>query len=294
MWEGIWLRLECDARRRSGGSAACYDDTGHQMKFRGRSAALAIFLLPQTGVAQSWRLDRRVALELQQSGAQQETESAVLYFETGALPQDRMSTFAALIEKGLKDIASFLKVPLPNERKIRYFISSEFATSHSQGRSIYLPLERVANQSAPYLHETVHAIVPCPNCPLWFSEGFASFVQSYVSEHMGGYDGIIFARRGNRGIDRDALRWLANERGQAVLPFIGKPEEPPQIAEDRNNVAAPFYVMAQSLVKHMVENTDIDTLRKVMDDAGFEHALEQMTGKTSEQWKQTWLTRIHN
>jgi hypothetical protein len=265
------------------------------MKFRGRSAipvALAIFLMPEAGSSQGWRLDRQVALELQQSGAQQETEYAVLYFETGSLSQDQMSTFAGLVEKGLEDIASFLSVPLPKDRKVRYFISSQFSTSHSRGRSIYLPLSRVGNQSAPYLHETVHSIVPCQSCPMWFSEGFASFVQSYVSEHMGGYDGIIFARKGNRGIDRDALRWLASERGQAVLPFIGKREEPPQINEDRTNVAAPFYVIAQSLVKYIVESADIKTLRLVMDDADFENALERLTGKTPEQWKQTWLNRI--
>jgi hypothetical protein len=257
-------------------------------------AGFCIVLMPEAADAQSWRIDRQIALELQQSGAHQETEYAALYFDTGALSPEKMSTFADLVEKGIEDIASFLSVPLPRERKIRCFISSQFSTSHSQGRSIYLPLARVANKSAPYLHETVHSIVPCPNCPMWFSEGFASFIQSYVSEHMGGYDGIIFARRGNPGIDRDALRWLANERGQAVLPFIGKPEEPPQINEDRTNVAAPFYVMAQSLVKHIVENTDIKTIRQVMDDADFATALERMTGKTPEQWKQTWLSRIQN
>jgi hypothetical protein len=48
---------------------------------------------------------------LQQSGAHQETECAFLYFETGALSQDQMSTFAGLVEKGVEDIASFLSVP---------------------------------------------------------------------------------------------------------------------------------------------------------------------------------------
>jgi hypothetical protein len=255
--------------------------------------ALAIVLMPEAAAAQSWRLDRQVALDLQQTGAHQETECAIVYFETGALSQDRMSTFTDLVAKGIQDIASYLAVPLPRERKVRYFISNQFSTSHSRGRSIYLPQERVANQSAPYLHETVHSIVPCQNCPMWFSEGFASFVQSYVSEHMGGYDGIIFARNGNRGIDRDALRWMSNERGQAVLPFLGKPEEPPEINEDRRNVAAPYYVMAQSLVKHIVENTDIKTIRQVMDDPDFASALGRITGKTAEQWKQAWLSRIH-
>jgi len=109
---------------------------------------------------------------------------------------------------------------------------------------------------------------------------------------MGGYDGIIFARRGNRGIDRDSLRWLADKRGQAVLPFIGTVDEPPEIGEDRSNVAAPFYVMAQSLVKYMVENTDMEKLRGVMASSDFETDLKRLTGKSSLEWKQSWSKAI--
>jgi hypothetical protein len=58
-------------------------------------------------------------------------------------------------------------------------------------------------------------------------------------------------------------------------------------------VAAPFYVMAQSLVKQIVENSDIKKLRLVMDDPDFDNTLERITGKAAEQWKQSWLTQIH-
>jgi hypothetical protein len=40
--------------------------------------------------------------------------------------------------------------------------------------------------------------------------------------------------------------------------------------------------------------TDIKTLRLVMDDSDFDSALERLTGKTPEQWKQTWLERIRS
>ena len=251
-------------------------------------ALLAGTLVSSIGVGS----DREVAFELRQMGGHRETELADLYFETGSLSEDQMSVFAGLVEKGIADIAAFTGVQQPRERKIRYYISSQFPISHSRGNSVYLPLARVANQSAPYLHETAHVIVPCGNCPMWFNEGLASFVQSYVAEHLGGYDGFIFARRGNRGIDRDAARWLANDRGRAVLPFIGKAEEPPQIMEDRSNVAAPYYVRAQSLVKYMVENTAKEKLRLVMDDEDFDEALGRVTGKSAEQWKQSWLSQI--
>src|SRR5260370_7694347 len=132
------------------------------MRFRGRSAvpvALVVFLLPEAG-AQGWRLDRQVALELQQSGAHQETECAILYFETGALSQDQMSTFAGLVEKGVEDIASFLSVPLPKDRKVRYFISSQFSTSHSPAHSIYFPLPQLHIPSPPPPPKPSHPLFP--------------------------------------------------------------------------------------------------------------------------------------
>ncbi len=69
-------------------------------------------------------------------------------------------------------------------------------------------------------------------------------------------------------------------------------DEPPGIGEDRSNIAAPFYVMAQSLVKHMVENTDMEKLRGVMASTDFEGDLKRLTGKSSLEWKQAWLTKI--
>jgi hypothetical protein len=59
-----------------------------------------------------------------------------------------------------------------------------------------------------------------------------------VSNFAECYYSRIFTHRGNRGIDRDAARWLANDRGQAVLPFLGRHGEPPEIAYDRSNGAA--------------------------------------------------------
>jgi hypothetical protein len=260
------------------------------------AAALALcsFLMPGRAYSQGWRFDRRVATDLQQSGVHQETSRADLYFDADALTPAQITTFTALVDQGIQNIEKLLDTSLPADRKVRYFISRQFEISHSQGHSVYLPLDRVAHQTAPYLHETTHIIAPCAECPMWFSEGLASYVQSHVAETMGGYDGIIFARRGNRGIDRDSLRWLADKRGQTVLPFIGTVDEPPEIGEDRENVAAPFYVMAQSLVKFIVESSDMKKLCAVMSAPDFEASLKQLTGKSSQEWKQTWLTKIRS
>ena len=250
---------------------------------------VALSLHPKAGKAQSsWQADRQLASDLRDHGVPVEKDRAALWFDSGALSQAEMDEFANLVNRGTLDIEAYLKIPSP-DYKIRYYISSQTSISHALGRSIFLPMTKVSNRTAPYLHETTHVVAPCTDCPMWFSEGFVSFVQSYISEQVGGYDGGIFAHRGNRGIDRDAARWLANDRGQAVLPFLGRHGEPPEIAYDRSNVAAPFYVMAQSLVKFMVAKAGIDTIGTVMGAPDFDEALLKLTGNSSSDWKDQWL-----
>lgn len=245
------------------------------------------------GSAQNpWMVDRQIASELRESGIRQETDRAIVWFESGVLSDAQMEEFSKQVNQGILDIESYLKIPAQRENMIRYYVTSQVTISHALAHSVFLPMHRVANHTAPYLHETTHIIAPCRDCPMWFSEGLASFVQSYISEHMGGYDGVIFARNGNRGIDRDTARWLGGDRGQAVLPFIGKHEEPPEIAYDRSNVAAPYYVMSQSLVKYMVETAGIECLATVCPASDFDSTLANATGKSCDEWKEQWLAAI--
>jgi hypothetical protein len=241
----------------------------------------------------SWMSDRELATYLTRNGIAVSTDRASLWFDSGVLEPEQMDAFSKLVNQGILDIEAYLGVSRVGDRRIRYFVSNRVEISHSTWRSIFLPMSKVENRTAPYLHETTHVVAPCNDCPMWFSEGLASYVQSYVSEHAGGYDGAIFARRGNHGIDQDARRWLASERGQAVVPFIGVPGEPPDINYDRSNVAAPFYVMAQSLVKLIVERATLDKLRPVFEAKDFEEELTSATGKSAAEWKEKWLAKLN-
>ena len=78
-----------------------------------------------------------------------------------------------------------------------------------------------------------------------------------------------------------------------VVPFIGVPGEPPDINYDRSNVAAPFYVMAQSLVKFIVERAKLEKLRPVFEAKDFEADLKSSTGKSSAEWKAKWLAKLN-
>jgi hypothetical protein len=262
-----------------------------------KAAACALVLaagLCERGSAQmdSWTSDREIAAELIKNGIAVDTDRASLRFENGVVEPDEVKAFAELVNQGILDIEAYLGAQSADSRKIRYYISSQVQISHSTRRSVFLPIGKVQNRTAPYLHETTHVLAPCDDCPMWFSEGLASYVQSYVSEHAGGYDGGIFSHHGNRGIDQDARRWLASSRGQVVLPFIGVPGEPPEINYDRSNVAAPFYVMAQSFVKFMAERATLANLRGVFQATDFDAELHSSTGRSSAEWKQQWLAEL--
>ena len=159
----------------------------------------------------------------------------------------------------------------------------------TRGRTVSLMVERVRTDSAPYLHETVHVLVPSPNRSVWLREGFASYVESYVSENIGGYDAHVFARTGNRGVDAEAARWLGRDAGRTVLPWVGTPGEPPEMDEERRRVAAPFYVLSQSFSKFLVGRIGLARVLTLVSSRDPEAALLRVSGRSAADWKTEWL-----
>ncbi|MEO8501108.1 MAG: hypothetical protein ABI565_09345, partial [Vicinamibacteria bacterium] len=149
-----------------------------------------------------------------------------------------------------------------------------------------------ALRDAPYLHEATHVLVPMSEDCLWISEGFASYVQSYVAEKVGGYDGYVFSWGGNRNIDRLARRTLNSDLGRAALPYVGGMEEPADLFEKRREVAQPLYVLAHSFVKFMVEGASLDQVKSLVQAADIPGSAKQITGRTIDEWKADWLAML--
>lgn len=240
--------------------------------------------------------DREVIQELRGGGVRYDRDGATLYFEKDAMTPADMNAFSDLVNQGIKDIEKLLKIPPERSRaqtsKIYFFVCSKFDIGRSRFRSVMLPLWRVQEKVAPYLHETAHVLMRSDSCPMWFSEGFASWVQSYVSETIGGYDAKVFARHGNPGVDSDAARYLATSRGQSVLPFVLEGGEPPDIVAERRAVGAPFYVLSQSLVKYLVQEVGIDKVAELSDCRDFDAELARIMKKDPAQVKTGWLAAL--
>ena len=94
----------------------------------------------------------------------------------------------------------------------------------------------------------------------------------------GGTAGRVFVKGGNETVDDEARSVLATPKGREVLTFVGRPGLPPGM-EDRQTVAKPFYVLGQSLTKHLIEAIGLEAfvgsiLPHVLNTAKFEAAKE--------------------
>jgi hypothetical protein len=222
------------------------------------------------------------------------TERVVVEYRTGELSPAEADAFEALADQGVTDLEALVGPSLPpgarRTGRIRFVVSSRAAISRTWGRTILLPLERVRTRSAPYLHETVHALIPSRGDGVWLSEGLACYLESWVSEHRGGYDAHVFTRAGDQGIHAAARRVLDSGSGRAILPWVGGHGEPPLLEEDRSGVARPFYVLSHSLTKFLVDRAGLDAVVRAL--ASSDSDLRATTGQPSEAWKHDWLLAL--
>ena len=227
--------------------------------------------------------------------AHRETERTVLEFHADDLSAAEADVFAALVERGVVDIETLVGPSLPpwarRKDRIRFVVSPRVSISRTYGTTVLLPLERVKTRSAPYLHETAHALVPARGDRVWLSEGLASYLESWVSENRSGYDAHVFTRAGDRGIHRAAQRYLSVGAGRAVLPWVGGHGEPPEMEEDRSGVARPFYVLSQSLTKFLADSASLDAVVRALVE-GDAQAIGRLTPRSEDQWRREWLRAI--
>ncbi len=225
-----------------------------------------------------------------------ETERAVVEFDAGAMGDAEMREFAALADRGIGDIEALVAPGLAPEsrrrQRVRYVVTERVDLSRTYGSTVLLPLERVRAGRAPYLHETAHAVLPERRDWPWLSEGFASYLESWVSENRGGYDAHVFSRAGDRGVHRAALLHLSVAGGRDVLPYVGREGVPPGFDSERWRVARPFYVLSHSLCKYLVDHAGLPVVVGLLAAVEGRDTLPEATGRGREAWRRAWLEHL--
>jgi hypothetical protein len=230
------------------------------------------------------------------SRAEYREREVTVVFDGGALSEGEMEAFARLVGAGIRDIREHLGrhasgVRLRAEAPT-FYVTRRARISRAFRRTVVLPLHRVRDRRAPYLHEAAHVLVHARNPEVWLNEGFASYIESYIAENVGGYAGHVFSTGGNAGIDADARRHLRSRHGQVALDFVGRHGTPPGFYRDREGVAPPLYVLAHSFFKYLVENQGLGPAVRLLEAPVSARALEAATGRPMEGWKRAWLRSL--
>jgi hypothetical protein len=239
------------------------------------------------------------------TGTKLERRRAVVCFEGGNISAAEQGRWADLISSGVDNVEKFLGLSAGSGR-LEYVVSDRFGTTSmylAGPPRVVLSMSRVQDGAAPYLHETVHHVVfrrakkrTAPPLHLWILEGFPSYVEDAVAEELGGVPGRVFTKGGNKSVDLEASRALSAPFGPEVVKFIGRRGAPANLA-DRENVAPPFYVMAQSFTKHLIEIIGLRAFVKtivpvLITSEELEQGVQGATGRSLEQLRDEWLTRI--
>jgi hypothetical protein len=166
-----------------------------------------------------------------------------------------------------------------------------------------LASDRVVRGAAPYIHEAVHHLVfrlapqqAASQPHFWIFEGFPGYVEDAVVARYGGVAGRVFVQGGNQAVDDEARAMLATPKGREVLAFVGRPGLPPGM-EDRQTVAKPFYVLGQSLTKHLIGAIGLEAfvssiVPHLLNPPKFEAELQRVSGTSLERLTEEWLAEI--
>lgn len=246
-----------------------------------------------------------LVMRLRRTGAKYEGQRAFVFAEQGLLTQPELNEYGELVNKGVADVERYLGIKFDSkyysDTRMSFFVSNDIKHSYFSGSESLQPFIfteglRVKLKSDPYLHEIAHAILG-ETGSAWLTEGIANYVSSYVSKRFGGYDHKVFGNRSNRGVDGHVRELLASEDNARHLPQILSASAYFDFSvfandEQIQKFRAVAYPAAHSFVKFMVKNVGLEKMKKIYIRKDTDKAVEEITGKTKDQWEKMWLKHI--
>lgn len=224
-----------------------------------------------------------------------EEEQLFIYYDTGVLTDEQVQDFRNLVIKGYYDIIDFLYggtlPPDVRSHTIHLTIKNEYSRFNlQQSGEIILYATGILEQSAPYLHELVHALTKRTHAETkWLDEGLATYVDNKLS-----------AYRVNDGVSSTipkSLKYRAKyfwEQGEEYRSFIKKSLYSLDEADIVKNYFSVMYITQASLIEYIVGEVGIEVFMDIYDDPDFEETFVTKTGVSLEEWFERWVEYIED
>lgn len=253
------------------------------MPFRSMASALVtFFVLVAAAIAGAqplnWSADDGKRIEsLEKGGTRFDGTHVILWF-----PPSLSRSDAELLVKRLDPAVEGLwqrvgvhewqAVP---KGKITYYLHDDAFVSHASGRAaVFVPMARVKDGRAPFLHEATHELLfstrkaPAPTDgttpvvrPLWLTEGLADYIARLAADQLGISEEGPFGTPNLSGIDAVCAERARTPDGATMLPFVGANAQPDVLfTTERPKFAPTFYSCSFSFTKHLAERVGLETL----------------------------------
>jgi hypothetical protein len=250
-----------------------------------------------------------------------EKDHVIVYIDKGLLTAEAELEFSGKIEGVFVATSAYLHRGFDRASrktaKPAYYLTNRAGISHSEPTRIFLFARRVIPSPAIVIHETVHLLLAKkPDAPrnradvtpeedarlmansgMWLAEGFAGYVSYELAPTLNMEPDHLFVMGDKTTVDAETRQWLRDPRGTKVLPFIGSRGVPEDILADRQNVAAPFYVLGQSFIKYLVQHGGLAPITRLYEEhfdrtRSIEDDVKRITGKDLARWRAEWLAAI--
>jgi hypothetical protein len=250
-----------------------------------------------------------------------ETDHVIVYIDRDLLTAEAEREFATNLERYFVATSAYVRRSF-NRRSGRtakpaYYLTNRAGISHAEATRIFLLARRVVPSPAIAIHETVHLLLmrnmtaprnrsdltPAEDARLmatsgiWLAEGFAGYVTNELVPTLGIEPDRLFLKGDKGTVDQEARDWIRDPRGATVLPFVGSRGVPEGFMADRANVAAPYYVLAQSFTKHLVQRAGLAAIVRLYEEhfdgtRSIEEDVKRVTARDLAQWREEWLRAI--
>lgn len=277
------------------------------------AAVVAAARLPIPAAAQTalnWSADDGARIEvLKRTGDHIEGEHLVLWFPASLARPDAEALVTRLdpAVAGLWRRVGIHEWQAVPKGRITYYLSDDVFVAHASGRSaVFVPMARVKDGRAPFLHEATHELLASTRVglpgtagalpvrrPLWLTEGLPDYVARLVAAELGITEEGPFATPDLASVDRVCAARARTVDGTTMLAFVGTAARPDVLfTTDRARFAPTFYACAFSFTTHLAARVGLDALVGLfaLPPAEMGARLEAMTGRPLAEVRAAWLT----